>query len=311
MKILFVSSGNKAGISPIVKAQGESLKNNGIELEYFVITGKGLKGYLKNVFRLRKYLKAKNFDIVHSHFFLSSLVATLSKPNRLVVSLMGGDVYEKLFWKILINLLASRWDALIVKSEKMKQVLGLDDLNIIPNGVKIDSFYPIDQKAAREKLHWGNKKYILFDSNPSRPEKKFELAKKAVESLKDIDIELVTLNHIPHDQIVYYLNATNLLLMTSKYEGSPNIIKEAMACNCPLVSTDVGDVRWVIGNTNGCYLASFDYKDVAQKIKKALQFSEKCGKTTGRDRITELNLDSETIAKKIIEVHKKVIQNAE
>lgn len=310
MKILFVSRrDHKFGINPIVKAQGESLKNNGVELEYFSVKGKGLNGYIKSIFRLRKYLKSKSFDLVHSHFVLSSIVATLSNPNRLVVSLMGSDVYGSSFWKFLINLFNKRWDALIVKSEKMKQILGSPDIYIIPNGVDLEKFYPIDKHTAKDKLGWNYKKYILVTSSSDSPEKNYELAKEAVEILNDLDAELVTLKHIPHDSIVYYLNASDVLLITSKYEGSPNIIKEAMACNCQIVSTDVGDVKWVIGDTDGCYLTTFDPEDVAEKIKMALHFSEKVGRTIGRDRIIELKLDSETVAKKIITIYNTVLNS--
>ena len=90
-------------------------------------------------------------------------------------------------------------------------------------------------------------------------------------------------------------------------EGSPNVVKEAMACNCPLVSTNVGDVEWVIGNTEGCYISSFEPAVMAEKIKLALQFAEKQGRTKGLTRIMELGLDSETVAKRIINVYENLL----
>ena len=322
MKVLFVSSGNnKFGISPIVKAQGESLKKGEFEVEYFTLVGKGYRGYICNILRLSKYIKANRFDLVHSHFFLSSVVATLSHPPKLVVSLMGSDAYTSNLWNFLIKSFHKRWDATIVKSEKMKEVLGLDDLYIIPNGVDFDRFYSIEKQTAREKLGWNKKRYVLFASSSGRPEKNFLLAKEAVELLNEKEIELVTLKDIPHDLIVYYLNAADVLLMTSKYEGSPNIIKEAMACNCPIVSTDVGDVRWVIGETEGCFLISEKsnekretisaelIKETSDKLREALKFAEKVGRTKGRDRIIGLGLDSETVAKKIISIYKRVLRD--
>ena len=110
-----------------------------------------------------------------------------------------------------------------------------------------------------------------------------------------------------YELITYYMNAADVLLLTSLWEGSPNVIKEAMACNCPIVSTDVGDVRWVFGETEGCYLTSFDPEDVADKIKLALVFAEEKNRTNGRKRIIEFGLDTETIANKIIDVYKKVV----
>ncbi|MFZ1519716.1 MAG: glycosyltransferase family 4 protein [Ignavibacteriaceae bacterium] len=320
MKFLFVSSGNnKFGIGPIVKAQGESLRNAGIAVEYFTIVGKGFKGYISNIFTLRKFLKVNRFDFVHSHFLLSSIVATLSNPIYLVVSLMGSDAYTSKFWNFLIKLFHKRWDATIVKSERMKEVLGLDDLYVIPNGVDIEKFHPINKQIARQKLGWDEKKYILFASSPDRPEKNYQLAKEAITELKS-EVELVTLQDIAHEKIVHYLNAADVLLMTSKYEGSPNIIKEAMACNCPIVTTDVGDVDWVVGKTEGCYLISKNeklkiknletelVKETSDKIQEALNFAENVGRTKGRERIIELGLDSETVAQKIISIYKKVLK---
>jgi len=120
----------------------------------------------------------------------------------------------------------------------------------------------------------------------------------------DGQIEFVTIIDIPHNSIVYYLNAADVLLMTLKYEGSPNIIKEAMACNCPIVSTDVGDVNWVMGETESCFITSFDPNDIVDKMKTALKFGNR---TKGRDRLIDLGLDSDTIAKKIVTLYTSVL----
>jgi len=104
-----------------------------------------------------------------------------------------------------------------------------------------------------------------------------------------------------------YYSASDVILLTSLWEGSPNVIKEAMACNCPIVTTDVGDVRWIIGDTEGCYIASLDPNDYSLKMKKALDFAQKSGKTNGRNRIIYLGLDADTIALRIIGVYEKVL----
>jgi glycosyltransferase involved in cell wall biosynthesis len=137
-----------------------------------------------------------------------------------------------------------------------------------------------------------DKKLIIFISNPNRPEKNFNLAREAVKMMNKSDVELMPVYNVPNEEICYYLNAADILLLTSKWEGSVNVIKEAMACNSPIVVTDVGDVCWVIGNTQGCFISTFEPEDVADKTKLALQFSKKMGRTKGRERIIELGLDS-------------------
>ena len=83
MKVLFVSSGNSdIGISPLIKAQGDSLESLGIKVDYFLINGKGLVGYLKNIPRLKSILKKYNYDIVHAHFSLSGMVASLARTKN-------------------------------------------------------------------------------------------------------------------------------------------------------------------------------------------------------------------------------------
>ncbi|MCH8033713.1 MAG: glycosyltransferase family 4 protein [Bacteroidetes bacterium] len=307
MKILFVSSGNKIlGISTIVKTQGESLVEKGMNLQYFTIKGKGIKGYLKNYKRLKVILDNYDFDLVHSHYFLSSILASFTKKTPLVVSLMGSDAYHNQIWRlgiILFNLIF--WDSVIVKSSKMKYLLNLKKSYIIPNGVNIANFNPITKDDARTKLGLSLfKKYILFASNPDILEKNFNLAKNAVSELNRQNVELIQVFNKPIELMPYYFNAVDVLLLTSNNEGSPNVIKEAMACNIPIVSTNVGDVKEIIGNTEGCYITSYDSKDVADKLELALSFGKR---TNGREYIQHLS--SEKIAVKIIELYKKVVSS--
>ena len=158
MKVLFVSSGNsKKGISPIVLAQGESLKKAGIAVAYFPILGKGLRGYLKNVRPLKRHMRKKKHDIVHAHYSLSALAATLSGSKPLVVSLMGSDIRLGFVFRYAVKFAASWiWDALIVKSRDMQQHIGIQKSVIIPNGVDMEAFKPHEKK--KFKISWAGKK---------------------------------------------------------------------------------------------------------------------------------------------------------
>jgi glycosyltransferase involved in cell wall biosynthesis len=311
LKVLFISSGNTAfGISPIIRIQGYSLKKNGMDIYFFPISGKGLGNYIKNGLSLIKLLSKKKYDIIHAHYSFSAYLATLSGAQPLVVSLMGSDVKSSPAARLFLKL-CSRffWCQTIVKSVFMKNGLGITSALVIPNGVDTDVFNHIDKATCQKQLGWkGKKKHILFPAHPKRPEKNYTLAKQAVVQLDSHDVDLHTLIDVPHEHIPIWMNASDVILLPSLWEGSPNVIKEAMACNCPVVATDVGDVAWLFGDEPGHFLAGFDAHDVAQKIKMALDFSERTGKTRGRERIIQLGLDSDSTAKKIINMYKSVLE---
>lgn len=306
MKVLFVSSGNRpSGISEIILQQGRSLKKCGIDIDYFLIIGKGIKGYLSSI----KSLKAKlvnNYDLVHAHYSYSGFSAAIAGAQPLVVSLMGSDVKKCGWGKILIYFFNFfYWDKIIVKSCAMSLKLNLKNMEVIPNGVDLQIFYPYEKSLSRDKLNWDqNKIHLLFLSDPLRPEKNYRLFNDALQVLPDKSIEIHHLVNIKSEIVPDFLNAADVAILTSLREGSPNVIKEAMACNVPIVSTDIGDVRWILGDTAGCFLTSFETDDVAFKIEEAIFYSRKQPKTKGRDRIIKLGLNSDNIAERIKSVYK-------
>jgi len=114
-------------------------------------------------------------------------------------------------------------------------------------------------------------------------EKNSSLAFKAIEILKgNYSINLIELKALERQHVNLLLNCVDLLLMTSLYEGSPQIIKEAMACNCPIVTTDVGDVIEILNKVEGCFVTSYEPSDVAANIDKAIHFMKR---TDGRNHV--------------------------
>jgi glycosyltransferase involved in cell wall biosynthesis len=178
--------------------------------------------------------------------------------------------------------------------------------DIIPCQVNLDTFYPIDKADARRQLNLSNsKRYVLFSSSFRTPIKNYPLAKKACSHFDNL--ELIELSGFTRQEVNLLLNACDLALVTSYNEGSCQFLKEAMACNSPIVSTRVGDSEWIFGKTEGCYLTRQDPEDVISSITKALDFCERTGKTTGRDRIIELKLDAESTSRKIFSIYKRII----
>lgn len=305
MKVLFVSR-NKVNnqISPIVSNQGKSIEARGEDMTYFAITGTGLKGYIKSSLRLKEHLKLNHYDIIHAHYSLSGFMASLAGAKPLIVSLMGSDVKSKSFYRFIIKFFITFfWSKTIVKSEDMKKALDTSKVSVIPNGVNFEKFKPISREIALMETKWdASKRHILFAANPNRKEKNFKLAKKAFELLDRQYTELHYLKNVSNDKMIFYYNSSDVVLLSSFWEGSPNVIKEAMACNIPIVVTDVGDVKQVIGKTDGCYICTFETNDVAGKLDKALVFSSR---TCGRKNIKYL--DSGEVAKQIILIYKSLL----
>lgn len=303
MKVMFVCSGN-GGISPIPLAQGDSLTNRQIDVVYAPITGKGFLGYALSIFSIRKQIKAAKPDIVHAHYSLSGIVSSLATRIPVVTSLMGSDTMHAGLWRLVIRVFCRYfWKATIVKSEKMAVSLKLESAVILPNGVNMDLFRPLNKAKCREKLGWDiSKKYIMFNAAPERYEKNYPLAQEAIALCEDPNIVLQLVVNVKQTDIPTYLNASDLLLLTSRWEGSPNIVKEAMACNVPVVATDVGDVKTLFGQAEGCYLISkpFQSKPITSAIKEIMHRGVE---SKARQRIYDLGIDSESIANKLISIY--------
>ncbi len=319
MKVLFVHSGNSAKypVSPFLRAQAESLLAAGVQVEFFAVTGKG-SAYLRNVRPLRAAIRAHAPDVVHAHYALCGWVGVLARSGKpLVVSLMGDDAqgtfiargrrsFSSWFFVVLTALIQPFVDAIIYKSASLGKVVWRKRIgHLLPNGVRLEQFRP-DLEDARDELGLERgKKHVLFLGDPSDPNKNIALVQEAVGLLQRADVVLHTPHGIDHDTVVKYLNSVDVLALCSFGEGSPNVIKEAMACNCPIVTAPVGDAQWVVGDTPGCFVAGYDARDFAAKLSKALDFNSR---THGRERLVALGLDAATIAQKLIGIYQPLIR---
>lgn len=312
INVLFVSSGNSYfGVSPIVKNQGNSLLSVNCNVDYYLIKGKGIIGYLKHLILLRRYLSKHQYNLIHAHYSLSAFVASLSGAKPLVVSLMGSDINNNFISRFLVKIFVRifKWKALIVKSEKMlfdfKKVC---PTFVIPNGVDIDVFSPRNRDECCKILSWNpNQIHVLFAADPRRKEKNFMLASSAFKLLDEINVVLHSLKDVSHVDVPIWYNASDVVILSSLSEGSPNVIKEAMACNKPIVATDVGDIQTLFGNEPGHFLSNLTLDDYLNNLKQAIFFSKKYLSTNGRNRIIKLGLDNFSVANKIVDVYNKVL----
>jgi glycosyltransferase involved in cell wall biosynthesis len=317
MKILVICSGNTPKgeefdikiHQSFIYEQVESLKNFGFEFEFFFITGKGLWGYLKHIPNLKKEI-INGYKFVHAHNGLCGLISNLQRRVPVVTTYHGSDINLRSLRFFSYSAILTSAQNILVSRNQYDRLFLKRRVNIIACGVDTSVFRPIDKLKALSNVNLDpEKKYILFASAFSNRIKNYSLAEAALKTLNIEDIEILELKGKIRATVCHLLNCSELLLLTSISEGSPQIIKEAMACNCPIVSTDVGDVRQVIGNTEGCYITNFEPTDVAQKIQFAFDFSTTRGRTKGRERILELGLDAETVANRIMDVYRKVLKS--
>ncbi len=338
IKVLFVASANKGDITPVVLNQGRSLASEEVEVHYFGIEGKGVFGYMGNIGRLRERIRDVQPDLIHAHFSYCGFVASLAaRKLPVVVSLMGSDLaggglhrqftgvgpLRYLFTGGAFRSLAggasrylsaffSRfvWDRTIVKSGWMAERTWEGRTAVIPNGVDLSRFLPMGGREALKQKHGfpEGKKHILFFADPARREKNFALAQSSMEFVFREDVELLPVHGLPPDAMPELINAADVVLLTSRWEGSPNIVKEAMACNCPVVATDVGDIGWLFGDEPGYYRSWPDAAHLAKDIRAALDLREKPQALNGRGRILELGLDSAAIARRITAEYNAVLE---
>ena len=312
MKVLFVFSGNSTvfAISPFIHSQAESLRKLGHIIDYFPVKGKGFGGYISNIPQLKQYIKKGNYDLIHAHYSLCIMVAILCFVKVPIVgSFMGNDILGEYNSKgkflikslpiMLLSILVQPFlSYAICKSKDMSKLIYFVPYQILPNGIDLEIFKPLTLRLDI------NKKRILFLGNRYDINKNYKLLNEAIKYIKHYNIEIIAPYPLPQSQIVELFSEVDVFVLCSIVEGSPNVIKEAMACNCPIVATNVGDVSWLLGNLEGHYICKNDPIDLASKIEQAIEFGQR---TEGRRRIIELKLDSKSIAQRIEKMY-EIIQ---
>lgn len=315
MKILIVASYNKGRFVPFVAEQGAALQRAGCKVEWFGIQGHGLLGYIRELPGLRKMICDVKPDIIHAHYGLSCLLANLATRRVPVVSTYhGSDINESVgrkFSRLAMSLSAHN----IFVSERIMDIAHANkrsDSTLIPCGVALSEEQLQTRIEACKVLGWRlDEKIVLFAGAFDNPVKDSPLAKSAISYLQSKmgsnDIRLIELKGYTREQVNTLMCAANCLLMTSKTEGSPQVIKEALACGCPIVSVDVGDVAERTSGVEGCYVVLIrEPRELAEALENAIAFE---GKTKGRERIIEEGLTNEQIAKRIIAIYEDVMND--
>jgi glycosyltransferase involved in cell wall biosynthesis len=312
MNILVVTSmyptREDPGLGAFVASQVESIRRFGHTVDVLFLDARRAKWELvKGIPETRSLAASGRYDLIHAHFGYNGLPACLQRKLPVVVSFCGTDLMRPAL-RPISRWVARRADACIVKSTQLREVLGVR-AHVIPNAVDLERFRPEPKHGVRRRLGLHpTMRYALFAADPDRPEKRYDRARQALEFARrfGVDLDPLVLHRRPHEEVPLYMNAADVLLLTSDYEGSPNVVKEAMACNLPVVSTDVGDVRTVLGRTRNCAVSASSPDALGRGILAVLQDG---GRSDGRTRIA--HLASDAIAERIVGIYRRVLQQRE
>jgi glycosyltransferase involved in cell wall biosynthesis len=179
------------------------------------------------------------------------------------------------------------------------------DCHVIPHGVDVDLFAPTDQRTAQAELGWDpDRRHVLFPYSTTTDVKDYPRAERVVAAADErldrpVDLQIVTGE--PYQRMPVYMNAADALVLTSKWEGSPNATKEAMACNLPVVATDVGDVADQLDGVTHSTTCESD-PELTEALVDVLRVGER---SNGRETAREYSL--ERMGERIVDVYESVL----
>lgn len=302
MKVLVVARYKERSYAPFVMEQIAALEKAGVECQFFPVRSKGIIGYMKQLPELKRTIKIFKPDVVHAHYGLCGMLANLQRSVPVVTTYHGSDINDTNVLKF--SKMAMRLSAynIFVSQKNIDIANPKKKYALIPCGINLDD-YPIVEKAeARRQMGLeSDKKYILFAGAFDNKVKNAPLAKETVALLNDENVVLLELKGYTRPQVALLMQLSDAFLMTSFTEGSPQVIKEALACGCPIVSVDVGDVKDRICGVTGCFVAKTrDTEELAELLKKALLVKDR---TEGRDKVIADGLSNESVSKELLQIY--------
>src|SRR2546425_4233511 len=271
-----------------IEQQIKGLRQISLEVDVLFVERlqKGMGAYLNLGRQIRARVEHFQPDVVHILYggVMGDQVTRAVNDRPTVVTFQGSDLLGEQSSGSVRRFIAGygvwaswraarRANGVVVVAQVLQDALPEDvdrsKVRIIPGGIDLERFKPLNQPTCRDRLGWRvDCFHILFPSHAGNSVKRYNLARAAVGALDRLGIhaEMHELQGMPNDQVPVWLNAGDVILLTSLHEGSPTIIKEALSCNLPVVSVDVGDVRERIQGIEGCYLALADPNDLAAKL---------------------------------------------
>jgi teichuronic acid biosynthesis glycosyltransferase TuaC len=267
--------------------------------------------------RLRREIREFRPDVIHAHFgTMTAFIAAVATRIPLVITFHGSDLnpapgmpwLRSVFGRTLSHLALRRAAQVVCVSGQLRGRIGYrrHRVHVVPCGVDFEQFRPMSRELCRTKLGWSrNEKVVLFNARNDSVGKRLDLAEAASnyakERIPNLRLHVFRGTTHPKDMPLYY-GAADSLLMTSDYEGSPMVIKEALACNLPVVSVDVGDVSERLAGVNPSTIVDRDAASIGEALVKIIAMN--C-RSNGRELIREFS--EQAVAEKLAQIYRMAV----
>jgi glycosyltransferase involved in cell wall biosynthesis len=286
----------------------EGLRALGTRVEVLAFDGRRRKqAYAEALIQLRRTLRRRRFDLVHAHYGLTGALAVSQRKAPVVVTFHGSDTCIP--WQAGVSWLVARFATPVFVSRDGAQRLGCPNAAIIPAGVDLDLFKPRPMAEARKALGWPSRgRYVLLPGARANPDKNVRLFDAVITETSRLvdDLTPVSLEGFSRERVVDVMNAVDVTLMTSVFEGSPVSIKESLACMTPVVSVPVGDVPQLLDGLPGCAIAP---RDDAAALARAVVRALEGGRHSALRRRVEW-VSSRRIAERTVALYESVLTTA-
>jgi teichuronic acid biosynthesis glycosyltransferase TuaC len=290
-----------------VEEQVAQLRRLGLEVSVLSFDGtEDRLNYLRAARQFRCELRHGRFDLVHAHYGLTGAIAVSQRRRPVVTTFHGGDYSGLIPWHAVVSRVVARLCTPVVVTPEGINRLGVRRAAVIPAGVDCELFRPGDRLEARLELGLEPAApYALLLGGRADRNKRSDLFDAAVaEARKSIpDLRSIALERLGRPQVAAIMNAVDVAVLTSDYEGLPVSVREALACTTPVVAVPVGGVPRLLNGLPGCAVVPRDPAQLGTAIAAALA----AGRSPAlRERAEETS--GVTVAKRLAELYAEVLR---